>query len=237
MIEIVAVVVFKYRLQIHNDKIVVVYGSWLFIDMLEDILNGQSCFVHRSMSEDPLEIKVQCVDEIGVVHEEIFLSESGFFGHGFVSLHDRVQGSWHLLLVSVVDVFHDDLQFRRVRGGHVDQILVVKQFQWLVWAIDEGLLNNCVGLLIVNNEVEIERHNIVSDLERMVQMELLIPLIEDMLVLHSELVESYLGETSNVRFSNNSGSEVGLLDRCQKVLLEWVALRRISQWIDPLLAY
>lgn len=71
----------------------------------------------------------------------------------------------------------------------------MKQFQRLIGAIDESLLNGCVGLLIVNNEVEVERHNIVSYLERMVQMELLIPFIEDVLVLHSERVESYLGET------------------------------------------
>jgi len=62
LIEIVAVVVVKHGLKIHDDKIVVVLGSWLFIDMLKDILNGQSSFIHSSVSQDSLEIEVQRVD-------------------------------------------------------------------------------------------------------------------------------------------------------------------------------
>jgi hypothetical protein len=74
-IEIDAVVVIKQGLKIHDDQIVVVSRSWLLIDMVKDVLNGQSCFIHCSMSQNTLEVEVQGVDEIGVVHQQIFLSE------------------------------------------------------------------------------------------------------------------------------------------------------------------
>ena len=141
------------------------------------------------MSQNTLEIEVQGVDEIGVVHQQIFLSECWFFGLGFVGFHDGVKSSWHEDLIGFVDIIENDLQIRWVRGSHVNQVLIVEQLQWLTCAVKESLLS----FWSINNEVEIEWHNVVSHLKGMVQMEILIPCVKEFLIHHSELVESYLG--------------------------------------------
>lgn len=64
------------------------------------------------MSQNSLEVEVQGVDENAFVHQEVFLSESHLFGGRFVGFHDRVESSWHFLLISFVDVIDNDLQLR-----------------------------------------------------------------------------------------------------------------------------
>lgn len=111
-IEIDAVVVIKQGLKIHDNQIVVVSHSWLLIDMVKDVLNGQSCLIHRSMSQNTLEIEVQGVDKIGVVHQQVFLSECCFFGLRFVGFHDGVESSWHEDLIGLVDIIENNLHLR-----------------------------------------------------------------------------------------------------------------------------
>ena len=147
-----------------------------------------------------------------MVHQEVFGSECCLFSHRFVGFHDRIDSSGHVQLVSLVNVIQDDLQLRRIGGGHIDQVLAVHQLQRLAWAIDESLFHSSVGLLIIDNQVEIERNNIVSYLEGVVQMELLIPGVEQVLVLHSQRIEPNLGKTCGVCFSYYSRSKVGLLN-------------------------
>lgn len=102
--------------------------------------------------------------------------------------------------------------------------------------IDKILLDCSVRLLTINDQVEIEWDNIVTNFKTVIQMELLIPIVEDILILHSEHIESNLGETCVIGFSNDSRSEVSLFHRCQEILVKFVFLRWICDQVDSLLA-
>lgn len=69
-------------------------------------------------------------------------------------------------------------------------------------------------LLMVDDKIEIERHDIVSDFQRVPKMKLVVPFAEQVLVINSEFIESNLGQTQSIITSNDSGPEIGLLYEC-----------------------
>ena len=90
---------------------------------------------------------------------------------------------------------------------------------------------------MIDDKVEIEGNDVVGYLERVIYLEVMVPCVEDVLILHSKLVVSYLGKTGDVCLTNYSGSEVGLLDGRHKVLLEWICFRWIGDRVNPFLTY
>ena len=64
--------------------------------------------------------------------------------------------------------------------------------------------------LVVDNQIEIEGYDVVSDFQRVPKMEFVVPFAEQVFVLDSESIEPYLGQAQSVITSDDSGPEIGL---------------------------
>ena len=91
--------------------------------------------------------------------------------------------------------------------------------------------------LKVNESVEVEWNDIVGNAQRLIEEVVLVPLSEDIRVLHLEFVESNLGQRGLVRFTYNSCSEICLADIGQIVILPWSFLAGVWNFVDILLTY
>lgn len=98
----------------------------------------------------------------------------------------------------------------------IDDVLVVQHDQWLVRLIH--VFN--ILFLEIDDLVQVEWDGVVGDSERVVQNDCLVEVIEDVNVLHEQLIKSDLSKARNISFTHHSCSEIDLPDRGREVFFE-----------------
>lgn len=168
----------------------------LFVDISEDVLDCESGILTDGVGKDIHEIEVHGVNQGSLFHPKTTFLERILFGRWFIWLHDEFKSTWHSIDTLVIDCFKYLQKLWWASSTQVQNVLVEQKLKRLVWGVDVVSIVR-FGLMI-NDHVEVEWYDVVTDPETVVQMVSLVPFSEQMLVLHSQIIVSNLRQTDSI---------------------------------------
>jgi hypothetical protein len=104
-------------------------------------------------------------------------------------------------MIWILNVCKDFSQLCDILNAGINDVLIAKEAKRKMWCIQ---VLTIIVFLEVNDLVQVKGNDVVCKGQRVIQEVVIVPLSENVCVLHFKLVESHLRHRSDVGLSNNA---------------------------------